>query len=443
MTLKSDAVSGTSSFVDNNQNIFVATRIQMEQALTGAGGNIPTDRFWYVASPLKDASSSGFDLTSSNPLNKLWSFSESSVAYTQITTTQPLIPGYGYVARLGANKTVTLTGTELNTGDQFIPVTRTGTTHVKRGFNLVGNPYASFVELDTMDNADLERTIWYRSLTSSATSMVFDTYNLTSNAAVVASGSGTLTRYIPPMQAFWVRVGTDGATGVQVVFRNAKRTQQTGINLRSAASNSVRLQLTNGSQTDETLIGFYPEAQVGFDAYDSHKLSNDNALIPELYTRADKEEVAINGLPSTELPVTLPLGFRVGKAGSYTLRLSEHAESSILLYDKLLNITQDLLEQPTYAFTSEVANTTDRFSLVIGKVATELHTGQQGDFEAFVTADHRIQLTNVGAAVITVFDAMGRIVTQDPSNHVFQPGLYLVRRTSAGIQSQKKVLVRR
>jgi hypothetical protein len=443
LTLKSDASNGKSSLVDNGQSLFVATRVNVDQYLTGAGGSTTTGRFWYVSSPLKDATSAGFDLSSSNPLNKLWSFNESTVAYTPINTSLPLAPGYGYVARLGANKTVTLTGSDLNTGDQFIPVTRTGTTNTKRGFNLVGNPYPSYVELDMTDNPLLETTIWYRSLTSSGTSMVFDTYNQTSSTAVVASGSGTLTKYIPPMQAFWVKVATDGATGVQVVFRNAKRSQQTGVALRSEASNSVRLQLTDGSQTDETLIGFYPQAQVNFDAYDSHKLSNDNVLIPELYTKAGKEDVAINGLPSTELPVTLPLGIKIGQAGTFSIQLSENNETSILLTDKLLNITQNLLEQPTYTFTSAVTNTTDRFSLQIGKIMTELHTAQHPDFTAYVTIDRRIQVLNAGQASVTVFDTMGRIISRDPANQVFQSGMYIVRLTAAGFQAQKKVMVGR
>lgn len=444
MTLKSDVTNGKSCFVDNDHNLFVATRINVEQYLTGAGGSTPSGRFWYFSSPLKDATSSGFDLSSSNPLSRLWSFSESACAYSPIASTVLLNPGNGYVAHLGANKTVTLTGSELNTGDQSIPVTRTGATNTKRGFNLVGNPYSSFVELDPADNTSLESTIWYRSLSTAGTGMVFDTYNLTGNTSVVASGSGTLTRYIPPMQAFWIKVTAEGTS--QIVFRNAKRSQQTGVALRAAETKTIRLQLTDGIQTDETLIGFYPDAKNAFDPYDSHKMSNENALFPEIFTLAGTEEVAINGLPPTE-EIELPLGFRTGKAGTFTLKMSEctNSETTITLNDRLLNTSQDLIANPSYTFRSDIANTTERFSLLFHEVATNSSIVRQRSIEAFRSAGNHIQVFLHGLdekqTRIIVYDTMGRSITESLAAHTFQPGVYIVKVTSDDFQAQKKVLI--
>lgn len=445
LTLKSDAVAGKASFLDNGNPVFVANGVNVEQYLTGAGGAIPTGRFWYLSSPLTDATTLPFNLSNSNPLTKFWSFSEASVAYTQISTRSMLKPGSGYVVRLGANKTIILTGTELITGDQNVPITYTGVSNAKRGFNLIGNPYPSYVELDLASNPGLESTIWYRSLTSSGTSMAFDTYNLTSNTAVVASGSGDLTRYIPPMQAFWVKKSSEGSGTVQ--FLNAKRSQQAGVNLRSTAtaSETIRMQLSNGDQSDETLIGFYPAAQTAFDPYDSHKISNDNPQFPEIFTKAGTDEVAINGLPPVETGIEVPLGYRTGKSGSFTLIAKELncPDATILLRDKQLNILQDMSLHPTYTFQSEIANTTQRFSLLINKRATDLLTSKQPTFEVLGTTDRHIQVRWNGVQEsdirITVHDALGRI--QNLSDRGFEPGIYLVRITNKDFTAQKKVRI--
>lgn len=443
LTLKSDATNGTASFLDNGNAVFVANGARVEQYLTGAGAATPTGRFWYLSSPLSDATSIPFALSSVNPLTKFWSFSEASVAYTQITDRVMLNPGTGYVARLGNNRILVLTGTELNTGDQFVPITYTGHSNAKRGFNLIGNPYPSQVELDLASNPGIESTLWYRSLTSSGTNMVFDTYNLTSNTSVVSSGSGQLTRYIPPMQAFWIKKSAEGSS--DVVFQNAKRSHQTGVSLRSSESESIRLQVTDGTQSDETLIGFYPNAKTGFDPYDSHKISNENALIPEIFSLAGTEEVAINGLPRMDTDTVLQLGFRTGKSGSFTLKVKDMTceNVSIVLQDKLLNITQDLLQNPTYTFQSPQVTTAQRFSLMVNKTATQLPDQQTPTIDVMGTSDHRIVVRwdgkQVSNARVTVYDALGR--SQSLSNQVFEPGIYIVRITDEGYSSQKKVRI--
>jgi hypothetical protein len=122
-------------------------------------------------------------------------------------------------------------------------------------------------------------------------------------------------------------------------------------------------------------------------------------------------------------------------------------ETSILLKDKLLNTTQDLTANPSYTFQSEIASTSDRFSLLLQKVATNLDPVQQRSFEAFCSEGKRIQVLLHGLdetqAQITVYDTMGRCITESLSTHTFQPGVYIVKVTSADFLAQKKVLVTR
>jgi hypothetical protein len=441
LTLKSDATSGKATLVDNGNTVFAANGVNVEQYLTGAGGASPTGRFWYISSPVADASNRIFDLGNSNPLNKFWSHSEATASYTQQTDRLALAPGQGYVARLGANKTVVFTGSELNTGDLSIPITYTGSTNMKRGYNLVGNPYPSFVELDLLDNPGIEQTIWYRSLTASGTAMAFDTYNLASNTSVVASGSGSLTAYIPPQQAFWIKVLAEGTTNL--VFRNAKRSQQTGVALRSSEGESVRLQLSNCTLSDETLIGFYIDADAAFDRFDSHKFSNDNPLLPELFTFAGVEEVAINGLPVTDSLTELKLGFRTGGKGMHTLSAtSVSPDLNVWLEDKLTNSTIPLADGQSYAFQPDAQASNERFSLLVGKTATRLADVGPG-FDVLVSDDKRLQLrgTDANAVGVRVVDAWGNV--KPYVGQALEPGIYLVQWNGATGFQQKKVRIAR
>jgi len=441
----------TATLVDLNltNGLAVSGGTTVQQTLDGSGATVPSGRFWYVSSPLTNATSTAFAVTSSNPVNKLWSFSEATVAYTPITTSVALTPGKGYVARLGAAKTVSFTGTLPNAGDQNIPVTRTGTSNVKRGFNLVGNPYPSFVELNPTDNPGLESTIWFRSLTASGSSMAFDTYNTVSNVQVVVSGSGVLSKNIAPMQAFWVKVLTDGSTGVNVAFKNAKRSHQTGITLRSESiQQGLRLQVSNGIFSDETYVGFFDEALDGFDAYDSHKISNDLSSMAELYTLAGGEELAINGLKPLLENKVLPLGFRTGTAGEFSFKLAEStlADCRILLKDKLLNTSQNLLQNPEYTFTSDATTTNDRFILEISRVATSL--SETGTLEwAWFDNEHRLnvqckgsfRLLNAQGQELLVMDSNGNKVL---SNKAFAPGVYVLEMADGTVKTMNKLINR-
>ncbi|MCF8276971.1 MAG: hypothetical protein K9J17_09565, partial [Flavobacteriales bacterium] len=123
------AISGAGSF-------------QMEQYLTGSGGGTPNGVFYYVSSPIPNATAATYNIAGGN---KLWIDDESSQTYPQLTFGAiPLEAGQGYIARMGSTGTTTFNGSSFNTGNQSeTGLTRTGTTELNRGYNLVGNPYPS------------------------------------------------------------------------------------------------------------------------------------------------------------------------------------------------------------------------------------------------------------------------------------------------------------
>jgi hypothetical protein len=349
---------------------------------------------------------------------------------------------------LGATTTVTFTGT-LNTGNVPLSLSRSGTADAKRGFNLVGNPYPSYLNWEATTKANLDSTIWYR--TYNGTAMVFDTYNATSPVGTNNKLSGDVTKYIPPMQAFWVRVDADGNTGT-LGLTNAMRSHQTGNLLKSDAVNElIRLKVANGINSDETILVFNSDAQNGLDAFDSEKMFAGDSTIPELYTLAGSEKLTINGLESATSNPEIALGFKTAKAGTFTIEANQIeglAGVPVVLEDKLLNKTQDLTQTPIYSFTSDVTDNASRFVLRLkaGSETTAVNEVVQSGISVYATNKAIVIATTETSGTIIITDVLGRIVATQriaatQTSIAVPSGVYFVKVQTATTSETKQVIV--
>lgn len=364
--------TGMASFINHGTiNVAGQTRLQLE--LAGLKGTSERP-WWYVAVPINNAKSDAFNLT--DGVNKLSYYKENNLpapTYIQIDDdSTELHPATGYVLYQGSRDSVfTFTGS-LNTAAVTIYPTRTGYTAAKRGFNLIGNPYIAYLDWNKVERYNVRPTIWLRTRSRSG-QMVFDTYDGvtgTSNGA-----AGRVTNLIPPCQAFWVKVDTDNSTGVLSLDRlvqsndlptNPLRTPSTDYATESEPP-LLRLRLSKGTSYDETILVINPVANVGFDEYDSPKMSNNNPLVPEVFTFAAKEELVINHTGSLFKNQQIALGIRPGEEGVFMLSVDEmlHFSKSTKIYliDKELNKEFPLNQGSNYAFQSDRSVSTDRFSV--------------------------------------------------------------------------------
>ena len=284
--------SGTATFVDNNS------------ATSTVAGNVeqylPQGRNWYVSSPISAGSTANLNTGTS-----VLSYNESTAAW--ITESGSLTAGKGYISVSSAGtgtSNIIYDGT-LNTGNVSVTLSRTGST--KTGFNLVGNPYPSYLDFSKVDTtaSNILSSIWYRTKTTpvnGVSSYTFDTYNGKSNIAT-SLGATPVTNLIPPMQAFWVRVksGTDGI----LTFNNSMRAHADNVTnklkaprVKEQTQQLLRLEVSNGVNRDQAIIYSNANALNGYDSYDSPKMTNGSANIPEIYTSVGVEKLVINGLES-------------------------------------------------------------------------------------------------------------------------------------------------
>ena len=455
LLLQSNSTNGTATLV-NNGTLTVTGTSTVQQHLTGATGS--GRAWWYIGVPVTGAKTDIFGLQATEGTNKMGYYQESKVGgpgYEQIlNTTTDLVPGVGYALNTGGNDAVYNFSGTLKTGEVTLAPTRTGTTHAKRGFNLIANPYPSYLDWELAHDGatNIRPTIWYRTYTTGA--MVFNTYN--DGVAVPAS---SVTGKIPPLQAFWVRVHADGSDGSLVLTNAMREHAGASSNLLRAPAASVkqlvRLMVSNGVNTDETVLVTNTKASDNYDYYDSEKMSNSNVNIPEIFTLAGSEELVINTLNSIEHGKELILGFRPGKTGEFTIGMTEIAnmDYEVVLKDKVAVSEKVLTLGESYSFGSDETATNDRFSILFRSPgSTTGLNSSTSSLNVYANADNRITIqtaTVTAQSVANVHNLAGQRVASQQLKGVetvidaqLASGIYLVTVSDGMNKTTQRVVVK-
>ena len=442
ITLNSDA-TGTATLINTGTISSVGT-FNAEQYLTGAGVGTPNGRRWYISSPITNATSASVDAAGTD---KLFSYNEATLAYTEITNNvTTLNPTRGYVFRGGTNQTINFTGATLNTG----AVSSTGLTYTgavaNTGYNLVGNPYPSFFNWESAILTNVSSTYTIKSVTAGNVP-VNDTYNGTSHIGTNNNGT-TLTQYIAPNQAFWAEV--TAGTG-QIDFTNAGRSHQTAT-LKSTENSLIRLNLTNGFTSDQTIVNFNDEATANFDPFDSKKVFI--GTFSEIHTTVDGKKLVINTLPNVSEETVVPLTLTILADGKYNFEAEEIAGNvnnfKVYIEDKLTNTLHNLSETPKYSFNATTGESTGRFSLVFGeKSAASLATTTIQKISLFnVNREVNINMNGLTNGEANVYNVIGKKIATiklNESTNQFEidgsAGVYTVIVKAGNFNKMQKIIV--
>ncbi|MEI8272611.1 MAG: LamG-like jellyroll fold domain-containing protein [Paludibacter sp.] len=475
LTLQSNAVNGTATFLDNGGTLTAGTT-NVQQYLT-------TGRNWYISSPVSGAYSSVFNTVADANTNKLYSYDETQGSSATLSWPQikdngtSLAITKGYVANVDASlltttNGVTFSGGSLNTGDittgvNGVPALSYSSDQYKAGFNLVGNPYPSYLNWNGVSKINLgTNTIWYR--TNVGGSYYFYTYNSVDGAAgigISVPAGDDVSNFIPPMQAFWVKAG---ASGSSLTFHNTNRGHKDLTNnkfrAKSEKSSSLqlaRLQVSNAVNSDETVLYSYPNATNQYDSYDSPKMSNGSASIPEIYTLVGGEKLVINGMNTIPFDTEIPLGFTTGQTGTnFSIKASQVSNfdtgTRVILkdYQDINNpVIADLSDGSSYVFSSGITtNNSSRFALIFKapSIATGINPNAINDLWISTNANGQIIIngnTNAGTT-IDVYNAVGQKLVEKlmtSSIHTITgrltPGVYVVTIKANANKTTKKLII--
>ena len=353
----------------------------------------------------------------------------------------------GYIAKSPAqNTTITFTGGTLNTGNKSV-------NNLPLGFNLVGNPYPSYVDFELATKIGVENSIWYRSKKEGTYN--FHTYNVTGGVSVKDG-----TAIIPPMQSFWIK--TTNVTN-SLAFTNNMRLHQDQSVLTNrlkvpklSTQQLLRLQVSNGTNSDELVVYFNENAQNAMDAYDSQKMFNNITEVPEIYTQLGSEKLVINGMNAIPFDIEIPVGFSTLQPNNFSISASElknfAAGTRILLIDKQNPTTEfELNEGTTYNFSSETTTGIDRFSLIFHApgVATGINTSEKLNVQVFVNSANQITIVAPENMDYDIYNGLGQKVStgfitaqNNTVNQQLRTGIYIVRVSGIGKELTNRVIIK-
>jgi len=454
--------NGTLNLLSDNSGtatILTPTTIGGSGGTTSVQQYLGTTRNWYVSSPVSNAKApSGFTYNQRDEAGASWT----SIPFVATNT---FVAGKGYIALPGSTLATltftTETGGQLNSGNVPVDLTYTSTA-ASKGFNLIGNPYPchlTWTKTFTDANTSLiESTIYYRTNAGSVNNSgqwSFPTYNAFSGESVLGG-----TAIIPPMQAFWVRAK---ATGTLTLDSKLTRSHQSSNPLRAPAvittdRQRLRLEVSNGTSTDETLLYFDAAAENTYDAYDSPKFTDTNATV-QIYTLVGGEQLVINGMnsiPDTELP----LGFTTTSAGTFSLKASQFSNfatgKQIILKDyanPANPIVTDISDGSSYTFSSNItSDNTTRFALIFKSpsVVTGINSNENQNIWISVNGTNQIVVNETSGAgnSVAVYNAVGQKLVSKPISgkttlidKALAPGVYMVTVSNSVKSITRKVII--
>jgi hypothetical protein len=447
ITLHSNA-SGNASLLGNTK-LVVNGNATVERYISGA------PEAWHLLSSPVEAQSISGDFIPEGPYGDgtgydFYAWNEPSETWlNQKDATNALIeftPGQGYlVAYQATNPTKEFTG-NLNKWYCVIPLTIGGTSSYKWS-NLIGNPYPSSIDWKSANlyksNLVVEAGGGHNMYIYNQASNNYGVYN---DANSGDGGTNGATRYIAPMQGFFVIAAEAG----DFYFSEAARVHSPQSWLKSGDDNAFRLSVTAPANEgkDEILLDFAHEASQG----GADKWYSMSTTAPSLYVPTVDRDYSIRFLTTTADNPIVPVAFKAGVDGEYSIQANFNTASfsSVKLMDKATGNVQDLNSNPFYAFTAATGDDANRFDIVFATLGVDKPTATDG-IQVYAYGDVLyIATTSTEAALVNVYNLTGQLVMQGKTGgnalstfnaSALSNGVYVVSVISnQGVVSQKVVI---
>lgn len=337
-----------------------------------------------------------------------------------------LTSGVGYRAARDSSEdgiygeTFTFTG-EIETGTVNVPITASGSSF--DGWNLVGNPYPSYIDFDTfftinqdeLDDASYKAIYGYDGNAS-------DGWTILNNAT-----TGNL---IAPGQGFFIKSKSGGGS---ITFTPAMRISGNSddfIQGREASSphhGYLRLTASINSSLYSTDFYFNDNASLGLDPGYDASFFNNSVPAFAIYSHLVEDDagvaLAIQALESNAInDVTIPLGLNAGPGQNVTINIGEtDLDPSINVYlEDHVNNTHTLLNNNSYSFTTDTAsNGIGRFYLRFEGDALDVNETHLDALKIFTNQNDRTIVINGKLDPNTSFklyDINGRMILNNSLN---------------------------
>ncbi len=225
----------------------------------------------------------------------------------------------------------------------------------------------------------------------------------------------------------------------------------------------IRLNLTSGNYTDNTVVRFDNAAKSGQDLdFDAPKLFINNTY-PYIYSVSEGIKFAINGLPFPETLTEIPIVVNITSEGNHTLSVTEFQgldNYQVTLTDKITGVEANLKTTHYFPFTASPGLLADRFTLKIGNGPTGIEdpVSSTGIFNIYPSSGY-INIQTISdewdgkSGSIRVLDLTGKVVSKSDNNYFSKnsmisfparlpSGIYMVEIRTGTKRFVGKVMVR-
>jgi hypothetical protein len=354
----------------------------------------------------------GYDLYVWDEPTNCWIYKSdvtSLINWNTVHSGADFVVSRGYLYSVQATNPTKEFAGNLNNGFVSYGLTSSSSDVNLKGFNLVGNPYPSSIDWQAASG-------WTRNnLINSGGGYDMWIWNPTANNYGVynsATGNGTndITRYIAPMQGYFVKATSAGNLSMD----NMVRVHDGAMNWKSAEINPDMLSIIVQSATDNgfdevRLLFGYAENLSG-----ATKLFSQVVTAPSLYLTSGSKNYSVRYLTDTTENPLVSLMFKPGRDGNYTLKCNFNFDKFkiIMLEDRQTQTIQNLRIGQTYNFKALKTDVTNRFVLHFGSDLK--HTDNEIPAKIYIDGSNLIiNLLSVSTETEAfVYDIMGRKLLQ-------------------------------
>jgi len=417
--------------------------------------NLGTTNWYMVSSPvigetIQDLISNHTFATGTDPNIGIAPYINDGTAWSYQTTasTGTLNSGQGYSVRLATAGNISFTGA--------MPVADIGVaiTTNTNGFNLIGNPYPSYIPANTpADGTNNILTINTASLTEDTLwlwNQATDSYDQVNHA---------VSKFIAPAQGFFV--SSNGSNTFN--FTEAMQSHQGTDNFQRTETTrpEINLVMTDGSITRDADIFYIDGTTTGFDnGYDSSifgGVSHSFAVFTETIANGNGKRLGIQSLPNSDLEsMVIPVGV-IADAVEITfsaVALNLPTGIKVFLEDRTTNTFTHLDEANSeYKITlSEALNGIGRFYLHTKASVLALNDVTLENVSIYKTNNSTLRVVGLsqGKTNVKLFNILGKQVlnTSFKSNGVSEislpklaTGVYIVQLENKAGKLNKKIVL--
>ncbi|MDA9992469.1 T9SS type A sorting domain-containing protein [Flavobacteriaceae bacterium] len=361
--------------------------------------------------------------------------------------------GDGRSIKLASTGDVSFTGT-INTSDVTVAMTSNS-----NGFNLVGNPYPSFIAAnnsadgtnnilkanDTDNDYLTESTIW---LWNQGTS----SYNQINHASAA--------KYIAPGQGFFV--SADGAYNFSIT--EAMQSHQSSDSFQRSNNNrpEINLTITNGTDERNTDIYYIEGTTTGWDnGYDSSifgGVANEFAIYTHTVANGNGRDLGIQSLPNNEFEnMIIPVGVNAEAGTAITIDAATNnfpTGINIYLEDKQDNSFTLLEADSNFSLTPENSlSGIGRFYLhTTSGVLSADDFDTNNNISIYTSSNDNLRIVGVqnGTATVRLYNILGKEMLKisfegngvnDINLNTIPMGIYIVKLTTENGVLNRKIII--